>query len=281
MYNIAKINEDYNLAEFYKSLRHQEVLLDKEIFFDDFLGTIVGNGYSQPYELGKTVYERIANFVSNKADISKCTLEALLSFCTEFIVNFEKHNYSYPPQLRRVVDLLSIKHKHLFGDINTYIGNFDYKYTIPTNTKYGVNLGKEISPLSGTVTSGKSVVAYERFAENFTVVNDRCINNYTLSSVLPLSTFSYYWGWNLVAPPSISGADISIYYKFYEITPIYDGKIYNNIINWDDPYTTLSYNQSSFDLWGKDNGIAQTLLSYELTKGLLLFTSAANITYNN
>jgi hypothetical protein len=281
MYNIAKINEDYNLADFYKSIRHQEVLLDKEIFFDDFLGTIVGDMESKPYELGKTIYERIANFVSNKADISKCTLESLLSFCTEFIVSFENHNYSYPPQLRRVVDLLSIKHKHLYGDINTYNKNFDYKFTIPTNTKYGVNLGSEISPISGTIVTGKPVVAYEKFAETFNVVNDKCINNYTLSSVLPLSTFSYYWGWNLVAPPSLTGSDIGIYYKFYEINPTYDGKIYNNVINWDDPQTTLNYNQSSFDLWGKDNGIAQTLLSYELTKGLLLFTSAANITYNN
>jgi hypothetical protein len=281
MYNIAKINEDYNLAEFYKSIRHQEVLFDKEIFFDDFLGKIVGDGSSQPYELGKTVYERIANFVTNKTDINKCTLETLLSFCTEFIVSFEKYNYSYPPQLRRVVDILSIKHKHLFGDVNTYNSNFDYKYTNPVNTKYGVNLGKEISPLSGTIIAGKPVVAYERFADMFTKVNDKGINNYTLSSVLPLSTFSYFWGWNLVAPPSISGIDISIYYKFYEINSVYDGTIYNNVINWDDPHTTLSYNQSSFDMWSKDNGIAQTLLSYELTKGLLLFTSAANITYNN
>jgi hypothetical protein len=281
MYNITKINEDYNLAEFYKSLRQQEVLFDKEIFFDDFLGTIVGDAYSKPYELGKTIYERIANFVANKADISKCTLESLLSFCTEFIVAFEKYNYSYPPQLRRIVDLLSIKHKHLYGDVNIYNENFNYRFTIPTNTKYGVNLGSEIIPFSGTVISGKPIVAYEKFSEIFTMVNDRCINNYTLSSVLPLSSFSYFWGWNLVAPPGISGLDIGIYYKFYEMNPDIEGSVYNNVINWDDPQTTLAYNQSSYDTWSKDNGIVQTLLSYELTKGLLLFTSAANITYNN
>ena len=159
--------------------------------------------------------------------------------------------------------------------------NYDYKFTLPTSTKYGINLGSEISPISGTIISGEPIVAYEKFAETYTTVNDRCINNYTLSSVLPLSSFSYFWGWNLVAPPSVTGSDIGIYYKFFRKNSLYDGRIFNNVINWDDPLTTLNYNQSSFDLWSKDNGIAQTILSYEITKGLLLFTSAANITYNN
>jgi len=281
MYNITKNNENYDLANFYKSLRQQEVLLDKDTFFNDFLGTIVGDIDSMPYELGKTIYEKIANFVANKADITTCTLETLLSFCTEFIVAFEKNNYSYPPQLRRIVDILSIKHKHLYGDVNIYNENFDYKFTIPNNTKYGVNLGKEILPTSDVITSGQTIVAYEKFSENYTIVNDKCINNYALSSVLPLSTFSYFWGWNLVAPPAVSGTDIGIYYKFFEFIPTYEGTIYNNVINWKDPLTTLTYKQSTFESWSKDNGIAQTLLSYELTKGLLLFTSAANITYNN
>jgi len=281
MYNITKINENYDLATFYKTIRQQETLLDKDIFFNDFLGTIVGNQNSEPYELGKTVYERIANFVTNKADISRCTLESLLSFCTEFIVAFEKYNYAYPPQLRRIIDMLSIKHKHLYGDLNTYNRNFDYKFTLPASAKFGVNLGAEILPLTGNITSGKPIVAYEKFAEKFTVVNDKCINNYTLSSILPLSTFTYDWGWNLVAPPSVSGIQIGVYYKFYEFIPEGEGSVYNNVINWLDPKTTLDYHLSSFDTWSEDNGIAQTILSYELTKGLLLFTSAANITYNN
>lgn len=281
LYTAAKVNENFDLANFYKICRHQEILLDKDIFFNDFLGTIVGDTHSQPYELGKTVYERIANYVSNNSDISRCTLEALLSFCTEFVTSFEKYNYAYPPQLRRIVDILTIKHKHLYGDINVSQNNFNYRDTIPTTTKYGTNMGHEISPISGTITTGVPIVVYEKFSEKYDLVNDKCINDYALNTILPLSTFNYNWGWGLVAPSSLTGKDIGIYYKFYEFLPKYDGKIYNNVINWDDPLTTFNYTESSYDLWSKDNGIAQTMLSYELSKGLLLFTSAANITYNN
>jgi hypothetical protein len=280
-YNIAKINENYNMSKYYNDLRYQEVLLDKRILFDEFIGTIVGDISAQPYELGKTVYERIANYTSNKVDVDKCTLDTLLSYCKEFLVIFENYNYPFPPQLRRIVDILSIKHNVLWGESNKYNLNFNGKGTIPPNSVYGINLSDEIDTKTSVVTSGQPIVAYEKFSELYTVVNDKNIAGYSLSSVIPLSAFSYDWGWNLVAPRSISGTDISIYYRFYQFNPQFNAKYYDNIINWTDPYTTLKPSMSSFELWSKDNGIMQTLISYELSKGLRLFTSGANIEYNN
>ena len=87
--------------------------------------------------------------------------------------------------------------------------------------------------------------------------------------------------WGLVAPNSVSGTDINSYYNFYTYIPSTTASFYNNIIDWNNPQTTLSPYNSAYSDWSEDDGIMQNLISYELSKGLRLFTSAANITYNN
>lgn len=279
-YNITKVNEDFDASAFYNDLRYQETLFDKNVFFNEFLGTIVGGTSAQPYELGKVVYEKIANFVSNNVDIDKCNLDQLLSFCEEISLQFEQYNYPFPPQVRRLVDILSIKHKMLWGDRNTFTGNYDKKgYT--DNSKYGTNLGSQLAPDTGTITVGTPVVALETFSDGFSLVNYGIIPGYATGDTVPLSTFSEDWGWGLVAPYSVSGTDISNYYSFYEFIDTIQGSYYNNTINWSDPQTLLSPSLSSFTDWTKPDGIMQTILSYEITKGLKLFTSAVDIAYNN
>jgi hypothetical protein len=278
-YNITKINEDFDAASFYEDLRYQEILLDKTLFFENFLGTIVGDISAQPYELGKTIYEKIANFVSNNADIDSCNLNNLLSFCDELSLQFEQFNYPYPPQLRRLVDILSIKQKKLYGEKNNY--NLDFNKNGAINPNIGKNLGSEISALTGSISSGIPVVAYEIFSNLYSLVNTVNIPFYVFGQSLPLSSFSYNWGWGLVAPVSVSGSDIKNYYKFYKFNNITEGTYYNNIINWSDPLTKLVPTLSTYKSWSENDGTVQNILSYELTKGLRLFTSATNIQYNN
>jgi len=281
-YNIAKINEDWDASGFYKSLRYQEPLLEYNNFFTNFLGTIVGDANAYPYELGKTIYEKITNFTSNKADIESCNNDTLLSFCNELSIQFEQYNYSYPPQLRRITDLLSIKQQKLFGTQNTYNINFDNNNNLYTDRSIGPNLSSfrniayEISPLSGTVTAGVPIVAYEKFSGIYTLVNN--ISSYYLSAAnTPLSTYNSNWGWGLLVPSGTTGLTLSNYYKFYRYNSVQDGKIYDNIINWSDSYTTVLTSQNSYSTWSQDDGIMQTMINYELTKGLNLFTSAVEI----
>ncbi|NBP15059.1 PKD domain-containing protein [bacterium] len=278
-YNISKVNEDFDSKTFYNDLRYQEILLDKNLFFDNFLGTIVGGISSQPYELGKTVYEKIANFVSNVSDIDKCNLDKLLSFCDELSIQFEQFNYPFPPQLRRLVDILSIKQKYLYGEQNKY--NLSFNKFGSINPSIGKNLGTVISTVSGTVYSAVPIVAFEIFSGLYTLVNTVNIPGYSFNAPLPLSSYNYNWGWGLVAPKSVSGVDIKNYYKFYNYNNSIEGSFYNNIINWEDPLTLLSPTLSTYKEWSENSGIVQNILSYELTKGLKLFTSAANIQYNN
>lgn len=279
--NIAKINEDFDAEGYYKSLRYQEILLDKEKFFTDFLGGIVGDANAQPYELGKTVYEKIANFVDNKSNITKCNISSLISFCQELSISFEEYNYPFPPQLERLINLLTIKHKHLWGETNKYNENFAARGTFLTDNTYGANIGDELSVENSVISSGSLLVAYEFFADIYSLVNFSQIPDIPLGQTIPLSTYSYDWGWGLVAPKSVSGVEIKNYYRFFNFIPTFQGSYYDNTINWKDKQTTLSPYNSSYKEWSRDNGIMQTMLSYELTKGLRLFTSAANITYNN
>jgi PKD domain len=286
-FNIAKINENWNASGYYDSLRFQETLLDKQVFFDQFLGVILGGLNAQPYELGKTVYEKIANFVDNNADIDKTNINELLSFCRELSIEFDQYNVILPPQLRRLVDLLSIKHSKLWGIQNKYSLNLDPRGTIFPNDTYGINLGTIIDPLTGVFQNGVPIVAQEVFSGNYKIVNTNIINDNLVTyntvyemQVIPLSSYTPDWGWGLVAP-DIVGLQISNYYTFYTYNPVYDNTYYDNIINWNDPYTTLQPTNSSYNSWSEDNGIIQSMLSYELTKGYNLFTSAANITYNS
>jgi PKD domain len=382
IFNISKVNESWDASGYYNALRYQESLLDKQIFFDQFLGIILGAANAQPYEIGKTVYEKIANFVDNRTDIDKCNIDALLDFCKELAIEFEEYNYLYPPQVRRLVDMLSIKQSNLWGTQNGYNLNFDNRGTMFPNDAYGINLGTEIDINTGIVYSGIPVVAYEIFSGNFTIVNTNFFNdkippsntpanvfttltvnnavtgynndvyidyngtyndidgiwtkynnissvkyyfntvesnntwfisqsglkidsdsahsgspiteypwqaNWGNVTVLPVSLYQYPlssytsdWGWCLTVPDNISGIDINTYYKFYNYVPTKSSKYYNNIIDWDNTMTTLSNTNSAFNIWTKDsNGIMQNMLSYELTKGFKLFTSAANITYNS
>jgi hypothetical protein len=48
-----KINEDFDFEQMIKDLRFQEVLLDDEVFFTDYIGSIFGGISSSNAALGK------------------------------------------------------------------------------------------------------------------------------------------------------------------------------------------------------------------------------------
>jgi hypothetical protein len=269
-YNISKVNENWDASGYYKSLRFQEPLINYDMFFTDFLGSIVGDANSYPYELGKTIYEKIANFVGNKSDIDTSNLDALLSMCNELAIQYEQYNYSYPPQLRRLIDLISIKQQKLWGSQNQYNINFNNNIQLYTDRSIGPNRGTVISPITGRVTAGKPVVAYELFSGNYTLVNYTSGGTLTGKNV-PLSTFTTDWGWGLIVPNGLTGKDVSNYYTFYTFISGIDGTIYDNIIDWNNTYTQLTSANNNYSNWSTDDGIMQNMISYELTKSLGLF----------
>jgi hypothetical protein len=285
-YNLAKINEDFDQAATYKSYRFQETLLDKNAFFDGFLGTIVGDVSATPNALGKRVHEKAANFVANTQDIDACNIPALYSLKQMLNINikqFDSYNFSVPANLARLMDILSIKQSKLWGHSNEFADNYDKK-GLDYSTIWGINLGNKLDALTTILTAGSAaqdIVAYEKFSNTYRRINTDALSSSNLQftndvkQTYALSSYNNFWGWGLVLPADFTAADFDKYYLFYEYIDAKQGTVIDNIINWNDYNTTIISSNSGYNEWSKDNGTMQLLLANVLFAGLNLFSAAS------
>jgi len=268
---INKVNENFDYASTLKGYVLQESLFDRPVLFDQFLGQIGGNYESSPNTLGKVIYEKIANYVSNITDIETCNLQALESLFTQYGLSYNDFIPSAPPQLRRTLDLLSINSRKLFGSPNLYSENFGLS-SIQYNL--GRNLGNRIDVGTGTFIVGEPVVAYEKFSGNYKLIRNTIVpdSEGVVSQVgqpFPLSGVNYYWGWGLVtANKAQSGIEIEDYYIFYKYLPMYQGGTYDGVIDFDNELTTITPAESSYKEWTKFGGGMDKVISHTLYEGL-------------
>ena len=282
-YNVAKLNENFDPADTIKSYRFQPQLIDDNVFFDDFYGQIVGDLSGAPTDLGRAIYEKIANFNSNNTDIETCNLNTLYSLCEEIDYEINNYNFTYTGGLRRIMDLLSIQHKKLWGDRSKYDRDFE-KYGTVENSSLGINLGTELDATTYTVSAGVPFVAQQLFNRQYRIVNPMYLSGSNTdpgydSSVgmlktYPLSSFSPNWGWGLYN--DTTGTDIIKYYNFYEYKSTPNNVQVEGIIDWQNPYTNLNESLSSIEVWTKDEGYVQSMIDFELRKGLNLFHSVVS-----
>jgi len=252
-YNLQKINEDFDMTETLKSYRTTDNMLNYENLFDNFLGSIYGNKYDDGSYFGKNLYEKIANFVMNHADIETCSIDALESFCQETGIEFTG-KVNFPRDIKRLVDLFSIKFKKLWGD--------NYQTGIIEDFK-----GNQLDTSSYIISADPQtkIIATEKFNDFNTIVIPLIVDN---NITYPLSSYDQKWGWGLSVP---SGGDIKNYYDFYELLPITDQKL-NSIIDWDNELSDTSLIElSSFDNYMTKNGTVSTILGDKIRKGLGLF----------
>jgi len=176
-YNFRKINENNNQTQNYKNLIFQDILNNKKTFFDDFLGTIVGNVSSNPNSLGIKIYEKISNFVSNNNDINYSNIDNLVSLLGSLDVDFQNVNLKFPASTKRLVDNLSINLSLLKGQKNQFNLNFDDKGTVNSNF-LGINKGPVIDFYNESVNLNdpKFIIAKERFSEKYALLNTNLIS---------------------------------------------------------------------------------------------------------
>lgn len=279
---VTKINENFDQSAKYKSYRFQETLLDKNVFFDSFLGTIVGNADAPPNVLGKRIHEKQANFVDNTQLIDACNIEALYSLKSMLNANvyqFERFNFGTPAEISRTMDMLSIKQSKLWGAKNEYAENFDNKGLVQSNV-YGINLGNALNSQTTILTAGSGaghIVAYEKFSGNYKLINTDLLSSMhirfidTNKQTYALSAYNNFWGWGLVIPDEFDATIFDHYYDFYEYIATPQGSILNSIINWNDDVNTISRSQSSHDAWAGSNGTMEKLLRQAIFSGLSLF----------
>lgn len=283
-FNIAKQNENFDPADTIKSYRFQPHLLDSDNFFDNFYGQIVGNLSAHPATLGRSLYEKVANFPNNNNDIDTCSVNALYSLCNQFNIPVTNYNYNYIGSLRRVVDLMSIQHKKLWGDRSKFNRDFDKFGSM--SAEVGINRGDELSVNTYMVSAGQPIVAEQLFSRQFRVINPMYLSGAStdpgydssvgMRNTYPLSSYNPNWGWGLHR--TATGVDIANFYNFYEYAPRYSNVQVEGVIDWQNPYTNISESVSGIDVWIEDGGMVDSVIDYELRRGLNLFHSTLSAT---
>jgi hypothetical protein len=206
-----KINEDNDQKENYKKLIFQNILAEKNSFFDNFLGSIVGDISGSPNNLGNKIYEKISNMPSNNADLNYSNVRSLISMLESTDIDIEKYFINIPPSLQRVIDNLSVPASLQLGTVNNFNQNFDDKGY--QNSKiYGINKGAELDFDTTLLEFGEGstkIIAYEKFSENYTLLDTNLLStvdfryNRDNTNTYSLSDYDSSWGWNLIVPNQI------------------------------------------------------------------------------
>jgi len=279
-YQIGKIGEDFDATQLYKDLRYQESLIYYDNMFDGFIGTIVGNISSSPNTLGKRVYEKAHNFVGNTVDPDTCGVDALYSLCKQYGINveqFDSFKFATPANIKRVVDLLSIKQSKLWGARNKYAKDFDINgYNPGYNDYFGKNLGPELNVQFTTLTADSAstpIVAQSKFSNDYIYINTDILSSQYIqyigsTTTYRMSSFNTNWGWPLVLPVNATWEDLKQSYRFFSYKPGFENTQYEGVINWGDVITNLNESASGRNTWiGKDQ-IMEEIIRFTLMDGL-------------
>jgi|TARA_R110001583_G_scaffold46172_6_gene145116 hypothetical protein len=290
-YNFYKQNENFDFEETIKDLRFQEILLDKNILFTDFIGTIFGNVSSRYDVLGKTIWEKINNFVSNNSDIDYCDLNSLLNLSKmvdETGLVFDASLVQQPADIARLMSMFSLSYNNFRGTKNKFQSNFDSKGRTSKDI-YGRNLGDQINSLTYEVTGGTDIVAYERFSDTYVTLNTyqplcalsgqaitphtAADKTYMLSSIRTeahSTSSGLDWGWPLKLPSSYTIYDVDRFYTFYSLSAVNENTIEGGLIDYKNGLTTVDYAQPLSSLEGDDN-IFDVMIRNSLFSSLSLF----------
>ena len=289
-YEVYKHNEDINYQQVFEDLRFQEILLDKNILFTDFLGTIFGDVSSNYTVLGKKLWEKVFNFPSNNNDIDFCDINSLISL-SELVDDpglvFDRSLAQQPALLERILSNLSVSYNNFRGTQNKFEENYD-PVGRTTKTKYGKNLGEKLDSLTYEITGGTDIVAYEKYSQIYTRLNTfqpLCAlsgaaestsgnaNTYMLSdysTYISNASGAAYWGWPLMLPASYTITDVNKFYDFYSLSAAYDNTIIGGLVDYSNGLTTLSHNTPLSSLIGQDN-IFDIMIRNTLFSSLSLF----------
>jgi hypothetical protein len=267
---VIKKNENYDIASTFRGYVLQEPLYNNDNLFDNFFTPILNGNTNSVNEIGKVIYEKISNFTDNISDIDKCNIKSLDSLYEMFGENTEVFANIFPPNLLRTIDLLSIKKCLLFGNINNFCNNFilsTFEYS-PSS-----NLGESINIEKGTFIPGKPIISYDFFTKKYRLIRNTLVpeNNMIPFQNYPLSAVKYNWGWGLVlGNKSDTFKEIENYYKFYTFKPTQNVEFYDGLIDFNDEFTTLRPEISTFNDWTKFGGGMEEILTSSLYNSLKL-----------
>lgn len=284
-YLVRRFNESWDSREQIRNYALAEHTHDNEILFDEFIGLSVAgvsandSGENRTYsdlnqtnqELGRTNFERVANFTKNHIDLDVSNLNQLYSISEEIDIPIDDYRLNYPPEIMRLMDMSSVTRKKLVGEGCKCNENFDtdqYGRCFRCNHIHDRNRSNSyVSPFSYTVTADVPFVVENRY----TSVN-RFMKLVATSSENPalalgpalLSTLSRV-GWMVS----------SEYYRYlvYDYLPTPCDVQMEGLINWSDEYVSALPNAGSvssfeYEEWYGQKGTMEEMFNYEIHRGL-------------
>jgi hypothetical protein len=255
--DLYRNNENFNLALQIKSFAFTPTLQESTYLFNNLLPSIFGYYPFNHTDLGIITYEKISNFVSNHSDVDLCGIDQLYSLADSINENTNDYILNYPLEIKRWVDLLSINQSRLWGSNAKNQNNFN------TPSREGIFNRGELLSLSYKVSAGTPVVLKTKSLDSYQLVQTGKINN---SLFYPLSTLVDFIGLN----KNLSESRV-FYYEFYEFIPEMSSAQVDNIIDFNNPQTTINNSLSTVFSWSGDEQTIDKIFSHELYKGLGLF----------
>jgi hypothetical protein len=274
-YFTRKFGGGFDYGALLKQYALQPTINQNEVFFNDYIPAVAGVSATYDDTYGGVTFEKIANYVANISDPSTTNVAQFYSLAKSLGLDLDNFDYDIPPTLSRVVDLYSTQQSMVWGARSQFARNF-------ANKTGHTNLGVELSAYNvytTTVTAGQKIVVQDLFnTERFELLEVPAITTYDSitarnlqyllsayqSATYPLTTYplSGFFGWGLKTP-------VYLNYRFYKYYGVTDNEQKEGLVNWDDPYTTLSEaSGASHAEWVKDEGILETIFNYYIHKGL-------------
>jgi len=239
-YQIAKVNEEFDTAQYFNDLALPEILSNNSELFDKFFTAVIGDGNPTKESIGRVVYERIANFIQTHGNFETSEVNQLLSFAAEMGVKAETHGNFFPNEVQRLINLFSVN-KHFLRGRKKY------------NREVSETLGNELTNVS-LVTANTFIYLKDKRRDVYETV---FVNPLLGSNVYPLSSIEIEG----IKTPLLDNYYV---FEYAESEAGYE----NNIINWDSLYTTVSYNLSTNEQWYGEDGLVDIMFNNLLTKRL-------------
>jgi len=162
-FEIRRLNESWDATKSIKSYAIGPHMNIKYSLWDEFVGHSVGQAVPGQ-QLGRKSYERIANFPANHIDIDQSNVKQLYSLAQYLDVPIDEYDLNYPPELQRLLDIGSVSHSKLWGEIVKCNLNITDDQICPRCGYRHTNLGEQISdPFTYTVTAGVPFIQHDKF----------------------------------------------------------------------------------------------------------------------
>lgn len=290
--DVQKVNEDIDMPDIIESISYQSTLSQASTLQTKIFRPVLGDALDAPENIGKTLYEKTANFTKNTVDVDTCNVEQLYSLSHSVTHQSDDYRAIMPAGLKRKVNLMSTSYDQVKGSrdqTEETLNNMGYISTF----NIGRNLGKKIDPDTYIVQAGRPIVSLELFNENYRIITPMTIKNPSDPTSMqaslheyPLKNYDKSWGWRLSYPEDESFAK---YYDFFEFVPnitrevqitdtnyvslssAYSRDQYDQlegVVDWNNPLTTLDENVSLQDWNTSDVSTMNMLLEQTIREGL-------------